>query len=1014
MRKILHNRVLQKFFGAIILCAILQNSASAKLTHHTRIKKNAPFRVAHVRYDDELTGKVTDLAGKPLVDVTVQIKGKPASAVNTDLDGKYTLKAGKGEIIVFKVNRFITQEITYNKDVIDVVLLEDNSPSTTFNVLYGTQKKTTNVSAIGELRTDDLTKTISSPINGTLTGRLAGLITGQQSGEPGGDGVSIGSRGQLPLVILDGIPQSFTSINPEQIESVTLLKDALSTAMMGIRASNGLLLITTKQGFEGPQRITFKAMYGYSRPTEKVRTLDAYNYAQLFNEALVNDGKAPIYSQSDLNAYRDGTDPIGHPNVDWQKEILRNETPYSRYNVDIAGGKKTAKYYVSLDYLNQNGLFKTSADNTNNTNSDYQRYVFRSNVQLDLSKYITSSLNLFGRLQSGNEPGVSTTTLYNSIINTPANAYPIFNSNGSLGGSQDFQQNNVYGQNYESGYRVGYTRDFRVDLNVKADLQKLTKGLYFRALSAINTYLDQITVRSKPLVTFQQGTNTSGATIYTQYGTPGIQSNSLQTLTQNRVFYLQGEFGYEKSIGKNNIEATVLANNDYRMAGADLAYNIRGFAGRFKYNYDEKYLAEVAFAYNGSSERYAKGKGYGLFPAVGLGWNISKEEFLQDQKNWLSNLKLRATFGKTGNFNPGYYTYSQFYSPAVGYNFGQNGTGGGVSGVEQGVIANPELTFEKARKLNIGIDASLFKDRLSITAEYYNNRYYDLLQTIGNSTTITGAQYPDKNIGIRRFSGTEFQVAYNDKVGNVGFSVAPNLSIQNSKVIFQDEPFRQYDYQVRTGLRVGQSFGYQANGLFQSVAEINSSAKPANSSIVPGDIRYVDQNGDGIIDENDQIAIGRQKPVINFGLNLTANWKGFDFAALLQGISNYDVYLGGTSYWAFQGARGQVYEHNLDRWTPQTAATATYPRLTIGSNANNELPSSYWIRKADFFRLKSVELGYSFPVSMVKHIKLSGLRLFVNGTNLFTVSELKNFDPENYFGNYPLQKMLVAGLSVKF
>lgn len=1013
MRKILLKRILQKISITLLWCLFLQMNAFANTMFSVNNTNNSLSNYPKL-FADEITGRVSELSGKPLLDVSVYVKGKSGSLVLTDADGKFMLSVDKGDIIVVKVTGFITQEIAFTgQKQLNIVLLDDNTAPTTFNLLYNRQKKSTTLESIGELRTEELTKTISSPINGTFTGRLAGLSTYQSSGEPGNDGVSLSLRGQAPLVILDGIPQTFTSINPEQIESVTILKDALATAMLGIRGSNGAVLITTKKGFEGPQRIGFKAMYGFSRPTQLPKTLNAFNYATLFNEALANDGKALAYTQADLDAYRDGTDPIYHPDVNWQDQILRKETPYSRYNVDISGGKQSAKYFVSLDYLNQQGIFKESSANINSTNSDYKRYVFRSNVSLDLNKYITTSLNLFGRLQTGNEPGVGTATLYSSIINTPANAYPIFNTNGSLGASQDFQQNNIYGQNFNSGYQVGYTRDFRVDLAVKADLQKITPGLWFKASSAINTYLDQTTIRSKPLVTFQQSLDNLGAVVYTQYGTPGQQSNSLTTNTQNRVFFVQGEFGYSKTIGKHNLDALILANNDYRMAGIDLAYNVNGVSGKFSYNFDEKYLAQIAFAYNGTSERYAKGNGYGLFPAIGLGWNIKKESFLRDQAKWINDLKLRTSFGRTGNFNPNnYYIYNQYYSTGTGYNFGQN-TGGTVTGIEQGALANPNLTFEKANKFNVGIDAAFFNNKLAFTADYFNNKFYDLLQVIGRNTSITGATYTARNIGERNYSGLEFQLSYNDKVGDFNYFVSPNFSTVKSKVVFADEPARQFSYQTRTGLPVGQSFGYVASGLFQSAAEINASPKPANLIIVPGDIKYVDQNGDNVIDENDQVAIGRSKPTLNFGINFGGSFKGFDFSALLQGTANNDVFYGG-SYRAFQGARGQAYEHNLERWTPATAATATYPRVSVGTNVNNEYTSTYWIRNGDFLRLKSVELGYTFPIAWVKKVKASGARLFVNGTNLFTITGLENQDPENYFNSYPIQKMLVAGISIKF
>ncbi len=401
-----------------------------------------------------------------------------------------------------------------------------------------------------------------------------------------------------------------------------------------------------------------------------------------------------------------------------------------------------------------------------------------------------------------------------------------------------------------------------------------------------------------------------------------------------------------------------------------------------------------------------------MLPAIGLGWNLSKEDFLKDKLSWLNDLKLRASYGKTGNFNAGYYAYNQYYNTGSGYTFGASGTGGGVTGIEQGTLANPDLSYEKANKLNIGLDASVLSNKLSVSAEYYNNKYYDLLQIIGHNTAITGADYAQQNIGIQRFSGEEFSLNYKDHAGAFNYFISPNFSVLKTKSLYQDEPTRQYAYQQRTGLPVGQTFGYIASGLYQSVTEINNSAKPASLVLVPGDIRYVDQNGDNVIDENDQVAIGSTKPWVYYGLNLGGNYKGFDFSALLQGVENSNFYL--SNEWAFLGTRGQAFESNLNRWTPQTAATATYPRLSIGTNANNQMTSSYWYRSGDYMRLKSVELGYTLPISVIKRVKLAGARIFINGTNLLTFTGLKDMDPEGSTSVYPIQKMFIAGVNVKF
>jgi TonB-linked SusC/RagA family outer membrane protein len=958
----------------------------------------------------EINGKVTDATGKPLVDVTVKNETK-SSAVNTDIEGDYFIDAEKGNVLSFSVTGFDVKSMVVADDkVINIVLQESVSIPTEFNVLYAQKKKSTNVAAVSEIYTNDLEKTIVSPVYGTFTGRLAGLLTAQSNGEPGNDGYSLSLRGQEPLVLLDGVAQSFSSINPEQIESVTVLKDALATAMLGIRGANGAILITSKKGHVGPQTISFKALGGISQPTYLPKTLDAYNYSLLFNEALANDGRPAAYSAEALEAYRTGSDPIRYPNVNWQDELLKNRAAYSRYNLEIAGGRTSARYFVSMDYLNQPGLFKNNDDAIYNTNSSYKRYILRSNVQVDLSKSITTTLGLIGRIQDSNEPGATTASLYSNIINTPANAYPIYNSDGSYAASQNYRYN-VYAQNYESGYRPGQTRDFRIDLSIKGKLDAIAKGLWIKTSGTINSYLVQSINRSKTVPLFMENIGADGSRSYFPFNNPGDQANSASTDSQNRVFYTELAVGYSTSINKNNFEGQVIANNDFRHINRDLPYNIKGISAKGSYNYDEKYIAEVALAYNGTEERYPSGKGFGFFPAAGLGYVISKEDFLSDI-NWLNTLKLRTSFGRVGNFTASYYGYNQYYNTTGGYNFGD--VPGAAGGIAQNTIANTRLTWEKADKFNLGIDASLLNNKLYLTAEYFNNKYFDQLQSIGNNTAITGVGYANQNIGISRYSGLEFDVNYRNQVKNINYFISPNLTILKTKVVYQDEFARQYSYQMRTGMPVGQRFGYVAEGLFQTETEIQNSPTPADFGIRPGDIRYRDLNNDGIINVDDQTAIGSTKPSVYYGVNLGFSWKNLDFSALVQGSHNNDVYLNGSSMWAFQGVQGQAFEHHLNRWTPATSATATYPRLSVGNNLNNDAVSTYWVKSGDYLRLKSIELGYKLPIALVKKVRLSGVRVFVNGTNLLTFSGLDNMDAENYNASYPIQKMLNAGVNVKF
>jgi hypothetical protein len=499
--------------------------------------------------------------------------------------------------------------------------------------------------------------------------------------------------------------------------------------------------------------------------------LHAYDYALLYNEALANDGKAPVYTQADLDGYRNGTDPIRYPDIDWQKQVLKNQSSTGRYDLSVSGGTSSLRYFANLDYFNQQGLFDTLGSNVYNTATDYKRYIFRSNVSVDLSKTFTTFLNLFTRVQNFNEPGSGTVGIFENFKNTPNKAYNVFNSDGSLGGNKDYTSN-IYGQTVLSGYRPSYSRDFKVDLGLKANLDNIVKGLWVRGTVAINAYLLEAINRSKSLVVFQQNKTTTGDTVYQQFGSTADQSNSITVNTQNRKVYTELAVGYSKLAGKHNFDALVLASNDNIMENTDLAHNYRGVSARLGYHYDEKYLAEVALGYN-SNDRYPEGHRYGTFPALGLGWNISKENFFNGMPTWINDLKIRGSVGKTGNADVRYYAYNQYYTGGSGYNFGETSTP--VSGTTQGGLANPGFTWEKATKYNIGIDASLLKHKLELTVDYFTDKYYDLLQSRGASIELLGTDYPDQNIGKNNYSGFELELTYQNRAGKFNYFVAPQL-----------------------------------------------------------------------------------------------------------------------------------------------------------------------------------------------------------------------------------------------
>jgi TonB-linked SusC/RagA family outer membrane protein len=866
------------------------------------------------------------------------------------------------------------------------------------------------------LYSKDILRSPVTSVKSTLTGRMAGLYSFQASGQPGADGASLSLRGTDPLVIMDGVVVNLAIFNLEDVESVTLQKDALSNAMMGVRGSNGALLITTKKGKPQTQSISFTAQTSFQNPLGAPKVLNSFDYATLYNEALRNDGLPLRYTQADLDHYKNGTDPYGHPNVNLRDQVIKPGSRFDRYSLNASGGNGFARYYVSLEHVNQTGFFVTSDQNKYNTNNNFKTYVIRSNVDINVNKSLSGGIYLLGRILSGTEPGITTGTILGSLINTPNNSYPVYNANGSFGGTNQFQ-NNVLAQTIGSGYRLNYKRDMLANFYLKQKLDGITPGLWAQVKTAFNATLSEDINRSKTFAVYQMITTGSNTT-YNMYGVNGAQANGNGIAYQGRSNYVELSLGYDKVVGKGHgINALVLANSDNTVNAGDLPYTVSGISGRTSYNYKEKYVVEGAFGYNGSNRYPPQGDfKRAFFPAAGLAWNMDKEEFLSSSK-FINRLKLYGSFGKTGWDDPGYFSYFQRFFDASSVFFGTSA--GSQTAITEQPLANPNIDFEKANKFNVGVDATFMNDRLSFSAEYFNNKFYDLLQIRGRSSSIIGNDYPRENIGTNRYRGAEFKLGWQEKTsGDFQYFASLNASLLQTKVMYMDEVYRPYYWMKRTNWAVGQTFGYIADGLFQTQDQIDKSATTVGYTPQLGDIKYKDLNKDGVIDQLDVTQIGRKfAPLVFFGLSLGAEYKGFDFSALIQGVANRDVYVGGSSIWAFQNnGFGQAYENNLNRWTPATAATATYPRLNIGSNGNNHAQSSFWLRNGDYVRLKQIELGYSVPQKWLTRIKLDNIRLFARGYNLFTVQskELDDRDPEVISAfSYPMQRLLNFGLNIK-
>lgn len=913
--------------------------------------------------------------------------------------------------------------------------------------------KSNTLGASSTVYTNDLIKYQSATILTGLQGRLKGLnvspfrgmqllrtdantksdIVGAVPNVGGGiygdnSEFLISARGQSPVAIVDGVERDLYSIDPEAIESVTIQKDALSNMFLGMRSSRGALIITTKNpDAKGGFHLSLTGKFGISSALKSgPNPLSAYQYAYLLNEALLNDGKSPLYTYDDFEAYRNGTSPYLHPDVNWKDAIMNNSTTSQAYNLNVTGGGRVAQYFVSLGYYSENGLFKTSDANSYNTNFKYNRYLITSKVNINVTDEFKVSMSLMGRIEEGNQPGGISGTGYSDLLSnvwqTPNNAYPVLNPNGTYGGNASYTQN-LYAQTTGSGYISSNTRDVVGTINLKYDFDKLVRGLSVGATGNISSQVRNAIVRTKQAQVFQYSITQQGNEAYDKYGDVSSQTNSYRSVSTYQYMYGKMYVDWERQFGMHGVKASLWGDTRTILNNYDLPMIPSNIGQKVEYNYDNKYFAQAAVTesyYN----RYDNGRRWGTFWAVGLGWDISKEKFMEASK--IDQLKLRATYGHTGNGidNAGYFSYLKRYNEDGGFWY-SNGTsmsnGGSVSEISP--LANTLLTWEKGRKVNVGLDLTLLKNRLTLSADYYNDYYYDILQSRGKSIQLLGIAYPSENIGKTRYYGLETQLSWQDHIGKVNYYVSANWSMEQNKRLFMDEQYVPYDYLKMTGQPTGAIYGLVATG-FLTAKDIADGYPVMNgfNNIQAGDVKYKDMNGDGEINEFDRTVIGGDKPTCYFGIDLGFEWKGLEVTALIQGAYNRDLYNSDrTLLEGFQvigQSYGQAYTNLLNRWTPETAETATYPRLTAGGNMynyGNNWNSSLFVQNGNYIRLKNATVSYKLPENFCRNY-LGGLRvkIFVQGQNLLTWSRTRLQDPEVTFTSYPLQRTITTGINLNF
>jgi TonB-linked SusC/RagA family outer membrane protein len=891
---------------------------------------------------------------------------------------------------------------------------------------YGTQSLKTSVSAISRVPGKSLRYFFNTNTVNKLFGRLPGLTVSQNGTEDGDNGPGLDYRGKNTfgtgtnvLIVLDGFivdANQFAKLSSEEIESVSLLKDAAATAIYGSRGANGVLLVTTMRGKDSPLKIAFSTQNGFSSPTNLPKYLNSYDYARLYNEAATNDGKALRYTDTDLASYQNQSNSFLYPNVNWYDEVLRKSAPVSNYNLNFSGGSNNLKYFVLLGALNTQGLYKNFGDESDRSiNSRYHRYNFRANVDVNVTKRFLASLTLNGSVEDKSNPAsINTSGTFGLLANLPPNAFPVYNPDGSFGGTNALS--NPVGNLLNNGAYTTNGRTLQTTFKVTQLLDLLTEGLSVSGAVSFNNYFVTSETKSN---TYQRYTisqqNPDGTYSYSSpWGTPTnpVVNISDGSPDQYRNYAVQSSLNYARVFDKHDVSALLIFNADNINLrsnntgdGSD-PYKHNSVGGRLTYINSSKYIVEFSGAYMGSNI-FADGKRYGFFPAGAVGWVLSEENFLKENRV-VNFLKLRSSYGLVGNDNIGGSRYA----------FDQKYIVGGLAGDTYfGSASNTQF---------VGLEAGLFK-RFNMTFDYFSHRRYDILAEPNIDLPLyIGVIRSSYNVGKVDNKGFELSLQYSsNKSKAFQYLIEPSVWYAKNKIVYNSEAVQPFEYLTRTGRIIGEPRQLEALGLFTQaeIDEFNakrlanqaSFAVPANYIPQAGDIKYKDQNGDNVINDNDRYPIGNPDlPKLSAGLHSGFKFKGFDLDLFFQGVSGRTINLGSNSayFYAFQN-NGKVSEIALNRWTPASATTASYPRLSLTDNTNNFLGSSFWNRSGDFIKLRSAELGYSISSRLSKKVNLQSARIYLNGSNLFSIDDFEYGDPETFSG-YPVLRTLSLGTRIQF
>ncbi|MBO9619931.1 MAG: TonB-dependent receptor [Niabella sp.] len=1003
-----------------------------------------------------VSGTVYDENIAPVKGVSIQESGANNGAT-TNGEGKFSIvvTTEKPTIEISHVG-YLSKKIVLkeNENAIDIYLDPDAANLSNVVVVgYGTQKKASMVGAISQVSAEDLKKSFAPNLSNSLAGRAAGVITVMGSGKPGDDASKIYIRGMAttnntdPLVLVDGAERDWTQIDPTDIESFSVLKDASATAVFGVRGANGVILITTKRGQKGKPVLGITSRSSAQTPIRLPNYLGSYDFAVLTNEALRNEGKPEEYTKEDLEHYRLKNSPYTHPDNDYYRDFLKGASFEQNVNVNARGGSDFLAYYISASLLHQEGLYKTFDNSLYNTNANYNRYNFRSNLDFNVTPTTKLGVDLTGRLENRTQPNFDA-DLFDKTRRLPPNYQAYINPNGTMGGRSDESRLAPYALLSSFGNRLRHTNVLEGVFNLNQKLNAITKGLSFRAqLSFNSSFKSRIDIKEKPELW--------------QYDKFGVYTKNKE---RTDISYESGKgpatrrTALESALNYNNVFA-----KDHSVTGMllyqqsqywnefDIPIGYRGFVGRVTYGFRSKYLFEFNAGYNGSMQ-FSKEHRYGLFPALSLGW-VPTEERWWPKNNIITYLKIRGSYGEVGNDKIGdfKYLYQQRYNLLPnedGWNIKWGETGGTTErAIAEGQPGNSNVTWERARKSNLGLDAKFFDSKVSLSFDVFGEYRNDILAIpysvplvfgMNNPQTTErkdGQGLPPENLGVVKNKGMEFELGYNSNGKNINYFIKGNFTFARNKIYRIDEEGKKYEWQKKEGKRIGQHFGLTDIGLYQREDfEMDDKGQlvltggyptlkkgipvPSFGVVYPGDARYADLNNDGIIDSYDIGAIGHGVvPEYVYGLNMGISWKNLDLSVLFQGAGNADFYFKEDAVWEFNAA-GKVMQQHLGRYQnddPTTWKTATYPLLHPSENANNHQKTTRWLFSRNYLRLKNAELGFTFPRQILNKVHLSSARAFISGNNLLTWDRMMNWDPESGSENgnqYPQLRVWTFGLSV--